>query len=651
MPAPGDPSATSVFTRGADLRLFQAAPAALVLCDAQGRTLAINDAARALADRVLAASIDAWCDDQGAATLRELRRSADPAGNAVHAGVRARDGRMLDVACRRIRDPARGEAWLLALADASARERRLLDLDRARLRAQEGESAVRSVLVLAGHELRTPLTAIQGALDLLDDLARAPADRDILALARDALATQLAEIDGLLDAARPDSAAPIMLRALHPAEALAEAVESVSLMLRDQAGRIRYAAEEGVQAVEGDPLRLRQVLVNLLCHACRMAAPGTAIRAAVMPGDGADGAGFRCEIAAVTAGGVADTGTRVDEGLGIIIARQLCERMGGRCGSERDGDETVWWASWSWRPSSGWRSRLPDTLELAGTRAWVATIDEDQGRSLVQMLGGLGVAAQWLPDVGGLRLQPPIGRQLLFIDPGGMPVADALAGLHRPETLAVELLPVGQRAGRVPQALASCLLPATPGRLAGALMRVHQVLALRTAEPGSRAYPVAEGWDDVQSLIDAMPEHVAVLDPYGTIRAVNRRWRQFADGNGANGSDGFVGGNYLDACWRACQAGDEDALRVVSALKEVLAGRREAMAHEYPCHSPEEHRWFMVYASAMRTRSGEPRGAVIMHLDITLRRKIAYDQDRIIAELREQLDLMLAAGRRDPDAG
>ena len=35
-------------------------------------------------------------------------------------------------------------------------------------------------------------------------------------------------------------------------------------------------------------------------------------------------------------------------GLGIIIARQLCERMGGRCGSERDGDETVWWASWSW---------------------------------------------------------------------------------------------------------------------------------------------------------------------------------------------------------------------------------------------------------------------------------------------------------------
>jgi two-component system CheB/CheR fusion protein len=122
----------------------------------------------------------------------------------------------------------------------------------------------------------------------------------------------------------------------------------------------------------------------------------------------------------------------------------------------------------------------------------------------------------------------------------------------------------------------------------------------------------------LQSVIDSLPEHLAVLDMHGTVRQVNHAWHRFAARNDAPGADGHqassavgVGTNYLAVLARATTP---DALEVLRGLQQVLAGRSDHYRVTYPCHSPTEQRWFVMHASALR---GNEQGAVVSHFDIT----------------------------------
>jgi PAS domain S-box-containing protein len=121
------------------------------------------------------------------------------------------------------------------------------------------------------------------------------------------------------------------------------------------------------------------------------------------------------------------------------------------------------------------------------------------------------------------------------------------------------------------------------------------------------------------AILDALPEHVALLDADGTIVAVNEAWRRFGLANGLLRPSDCVGDNYLAACDRgvAEAKGDDTqgAAAIGAALRSVLAGESKRFAIDYSCHSPEEQRWFRCIA-APATRVGR-RGAVVMHVDIT----------------------------------
>ncbi len=120
----------------------------------------------------------------------------------------------------------------------------------------------------------------------------------------------------------------------------------------------------------------------------------------------------------------------------------------------------------------------------------------------------------------------------------------------------------------------------------------------------------------LQSIIDALYEHVAVLNREGVITLVNTAWRNFAQSNG----DPFMarsgpGVSYLDACRDIHQPPDDPtAIAAQQGLKEVLRGRRNHFSLEYPCHSPTEERWFVMHVSAV---GGEQPGAVVSHANIT----------------------------------
>jgi|GEM_PF-6183739 len=121
-----------------------------------------------------------------------------------------------------------------------------------------------------------------------------------------------------------------------------------------------------------------------------------------------------------------------------------------------------------------------------------------------------------------------------------------------------------------------------------------------------------------QGILDAISTHVAVLGRDGYIMAVNRPWRVFAQENGgldsATARHTDVGTNYLQICREAQGEYAEDAQEVLAGITAVLAGRLPVFTYDYPCHSPQQHRWFSMTVAPLSGASG---GAVISHVDIT----------------------------------
>lgn len=119
----------------------------------------------------------------------------------------------------------------------------------------------------------------------------------------------------------------------------------------------------------------------------------------------------------------------------------------------------------------------------------------------------------------------------------------------------------------------------------------------------------------LQTIIDALPEHIAVVDQRGVIVMVNSAWRRFAMANGDGDlSKSGLGVNYMEVC----QAGNHEdgsiAATASRGLRSVLEGSIPSFSLEYPCHSATEQRWFVMNVAPV---SGEEFGAVVSHVNIS----------------------------------
>jgi diguanylate cyclase (GGDEF)-like protein/PAS domain S-box-containing protein len=119
-----------------------------------------------------------------------------------------------------------------------------------------------------------------------------------------------------------------------------------------------------------------------------------------------------------------------------------------------------------------------------------------------------------------------------------------------------------------------------------------------------------------KAILNSVGAHIAVLDTAGIIVAVNRAWRRFARENGVPDVTGVdVGADYLAVCAAAAAAGDAVAARAAQGIEAVLCGELGSYDLEYPCHSPDEQRWFMMRATPLSAGAG----VVIAHENITSR--------------------------------
>lgn len=139
----------------------------------------------------------------------------------------------------------------------------------------------------------------------------------------------------------------------------------------------------------------------------------------------------------------------------------------------------------------------------------------------------------------------------------------------------------------------------------------------------------------VQSALDALSAHVALLDDNGEIIGINKAWRRFADLNRYNDPNYGIGTNYLAVCDSSAQLNAPDARIVAQGIREVIAGHVDEFQHEYPCHSPKEQRWFVVRIS--RFMWDNLARVIVAHQNVSELKRIQVE----LAENNSRLETIL----------
>ncbi|WP_157118773.1 PAS domain-containing protein [Azohydromonas lata] len=140
----------------------------------------------------------------------------------------------------------------------------------------------------------------------------------------------------------------------------------------------------------------------------------------------------------------------------------------------------------------------------------------------------------------------------------------------------------------------------------------------------------------VQAVTDSVLDHMAVLDRDGIIVKVNAAWARFAQDNGGGGN--VLGHSYLALCRAAEGPQAGEAACAAAGIEAVLQGRLPSFSREYPCHSPQRMRWFLMTVTPLNTAAG---GAVVVHSDITERWE-AQEQLRKLSLAVEQSPMGIA---------
>ena len=256
---------------------------------------------------------------------RIFRRVARPVGDLIEAAGR------LEAGSYDARVAERGPREMRSLA-------RAFNAMAARLEANESQR--KQLLADVTHELRTPLTVMQGNVEALLDGVH-PLDREHIA----PLLEETKVLARLIDDLRTLSLAESGALALHrePVD-IAAIARDVVRAFADQARRASVAlgsSAEGPTTIDADPVRVREVLVNLVTNALRYTPAGGSVGIELRgAGSGVDvtvrdtGSG----IAADAVAGIFDRFSRATDspgaGLGLAIAKGLVEAHGGTIRAE-----------------------------------------------------------------------------------------------------------------------------------------------------------------------------------------------------------------------------------------------------------------------------------------------------------------------------
>jgi len=306
-------------------------------------------------------------------------------------------------------------ADLSRVNESLAREVR--DRQKAEARADAASKAKSQFLASMSHEIRTPMNAILGMANMAAKVAETAKQQQYLTIIQDSGKALLALINDILDFSKIE-AGRLDLECVN--FDLRETVENIADLFGKQ------VADKGLEllisvdsntpcAMVGDPLRLRQILINLVNNAIKFTEKGEVAITA------------RCEkqndAEAVLHFFVRDTGSGINHdqikqifseyaqadsstsrqyggtGLGLAISKQLVTLMGGKINAESEpgkGSTFHFTINVQLQPQ---KKQHPLILpaSVSGTRVWVATDHPALRETLLFMLSDFDCRAEPLP--------------------------------------------------------------------------------------------------------------------------------------------------------------------------------------------------------------------------------------------------------------
>jgi PAS domain S-box-containing protein len=242
-------------------------------------------------------------------------------------------------------------------------QERTLELTEAKLAAEAANRAKSAFLANMSHELRTPMNGVMGMIDMAKRRVADPKGLDQLAKAKFSAERLLGVINDILDLSKIEAerlvfeSVPLQLKTV-----VENIVNTLGPQIAEKGLRLKVDLPSALvqQAFMGDPLRLGQILLNLIGNAIKFTGQGEVTLRALTLAETVAAVQVRFEVADTGIGIDAQAQARLFQsfeqadnsmtrkyggtGLGLAICKRLVEMMGGEIGVESTpGTGSTFW--------------------------------------------------------------------------------------------------------------------------------------------------------------------------------------------------------------------------------------------------------------------------------------------------------------------